>query len=375
MLEALTSIKANSSDNISTVICVKCQLNLKLAYNIQQNMIKANEKLIGRHIIKQETYSIELNEVMIKEEKNAEDNLKDFIQLCNNHCFICGLITDRKSINNHMEQHFNQEQNCDLCDKSFCNIQSYRKHLMYHPEPSVLHHCKKCGASFQYRSLYYMHLEMVHKRALIAGLIPKPASYSCDMCSKTFTSKGTYAAHKANHKRKQCPICHKELARGSLRQHIEDHNDSPQICEFCGATLKNKSCLRMHLRYSHNKSTFKCDECGKVFKKKVSCNFHQKSAHGEPTHICDTCGKKFFSANRLNIHMKMTHMKLRPYVCEFCNRGFSSKFALTTHRRQHTNETPYRCDVCGEGFRQNVSLKGHRKSKHNIEEPKTCECK
>ncbi|KAJ8944870.1 hypothetical protein NQ314_009360 [Rhamnusium bicolor] len=45
ILESLTSIKISKEDNLPKRACLKCWLNIKLAYQIQQNILEADKKL------------------------------------------------------------------------------------------------------------------------------------------------------------------------------------------------------------------------------------------------------------------------------------------------------------------------------------------
>ncbi|RZB41653.1 hypothetical protein BDFB_008183 [Asbolus verrucosus] len=433
MLEALTSKKVSLSNEGLTVVCLRCLLNLKLAYNFQQKVKKCEEKFTNRLQIKQELYTLQPESVSINENgdiKTDQETYKDLVKLCDNNCAICGFQIEDNLINDHVRKHFSEQQNCDLCDVSFSSVKLYRQHLLQHP-PKV-HQCSNCGAKFHYKSFYETHIKTVcltksavldsrisalglqskeaikvlldskHKRkkpyaldeindedakrqvfklglrsskaikVLLAA--EKGEDHTCTVCFKKFSSRKTFLAH--THRTKKCNICNRDVSEHTYKRHVEDHTLGPQVCHLCGATLQNKSSLVTHIFYSHNNLRYKCDECGKLFKKRNARDLHIRKDHiGKPSHYCDTCGKGFYTGKFLQKHIKMTHLKLRPHICDFCNRGFSSHYALKTHRRQHTNETPYRCEICGDGFRQNVSLKAHRKSKHNIIEPKTCDCK
>jgi KRAB domain-containing zinc finger protein len=419
MFEALTSSKVNPHDEISTVVCLKCLLNLKLAYNFQQQIKKCEEKLAKHLNVREEPASPNLEEGV----KTDKEEFKDLVNLCEKNCAICGLCFDAGSINDHIRQHFKSAQKCGVCDKSFADVESCREHLSEHPEKAV-YECGNCRAKFRYKSFYDMHRETVcvKKRIATLGLQSKQAinlllesqtrekkmralgaitdraarkeafklglrsseaiqillgaeeSPICTICFKKFASKKSFQTH--THKTKTCQFCQREITIYAYKKHVQDHTLGPQICHLCGAILQSRSTLLTHIFYSHNNNRYKCEDCGKLFKKKTAKDLHRRREHlGQPTHYCDTCGKGFFSGKFLDKHIKMKHLKLRPHICDFCKRGFSSPYALKTHTRQHTNETPYRCEVCGDGFRQNVSLKAHRKSKHNIVEAETCSCK
>ncbi|XP_008192073.1 zinc finger protein 112 isoform X2 [Tribolium castaneum] len=353
MLEALTSIKVDSTD-VSPISCLKCLLNMKLAFNIQQKFLRSDEKLKEFAILNNVEVKLEVEEELLLEMNSI--NVGAETDSCPSSCIVCGNKVDEKLLAKHIQQHFDK----------------YKSHIhVNHPQTS--HKCLHCGASFRYKSLYNVHLSQAHKTCRKrpkreASLGP----FTCKECEKQFTCKRKFNSH--THRRKKCPICGAQITISNFRKHTLNHSSGPQICELCGATLSNLESLRGHLTYTHSSQIFNCDKCGKVFHKRYTYQLHLKKHAGEKSHVCETCGKAFFTMYYLNKHVKTAHLKLRPYICQFCKKAFSSRFALRTHERQHTNETPYKCEVCGEGFRQNVSLRAHRKSKHNIIEPKNCAC-
>jgi hypothetical protein len=299
-------------------MCLKCRLNLNLAYSIQQNMIKAEKR-----------FKEQLSSAVIKQES---DPLEEQIMNPQGDREIVVLLGEEV-------------------------IKTEIQEDMSKPEIEPLefdaYSCETCSRSFPSR-----HLLMRHRYNHVRR--------KCPICAKEITASNLKTHVDAHTSTPQiCELCGATLkTKDNLRQHIfYSHNDSRHKCDFCDKVFKKKC-----NRDSHQKKEHLGNESGA---KKFSNN---GVFAGEATCVCDTCGKKFYSVRNLNTHIKMTHLKLRPYVCEFCNSKFSSSHAMKTHRRQHTNETPYRCEVCGEGFRQRVSLKSHQKSKHNIVEKKTCKC-
>lgn len=340
---------------------------------------------------------------------SASDNIKYELKLCDSKCIVCGLKIEDGLLTVHMQEHFQAEQICDICGVLCDNVKAFRTHLLENHE-IVLHKCGKCNLTFQYKSLYNIHMDKAHpdnySKLLLASdnndLLSPSSSVNDDdivpsskemknkivklgirskkainylISSDPTTKFDEYKCNPASLK-KACPICNAQITSGNLKKHMSNHTSGPQICEICGATLRSYESLRGHMFYSHKSRSYTCDQCGKKFTKKYPFELHKRKEHtGEKSHVCDTCGKSFFTLYYLNKHIKMTHLKLRPYVCKYCKRGFSSRFALKTHERQHTNEAPYKCEICGDGFRQNVSLRAHRKSKHNIIEATPCICK
>ncbi|ERL95574.1 hypothetical protein D910_12835 [Dendroctonus ponderosae] len=418
MLLALTGITdlfelQVNEEECPTDSCVKCWLNLKSAYSIQQRFIEADRRFrtTGLHssldleedtmndshlnFIKVETESTEagspLNASKMLEEEDT--NFSELIYIrtegevieTESNCYICNVkCEDDAALQKHTNSHFNDEQPCDSCRLSLPNIEAYRDHIQVkHPDlVNRVHNCGICGHSFRYLTLYETHLAAVHpttartrhNRRDVSRFL-KSDSLNCDHCNKTFGTRRSLNTHLKGHIKKPCPICNTLITVYNLSKHVNNHAAHPAVCHLCGITAKNPESLRGHMYYTHSQKRLKCDYCGRIFKKLYAYKMHIKKEHtGERSFTCDSCGKRFFTNYELNNHIRSRHLKERNHICQYCKKGFSSRFSMRTHERQHTNETPYVCEVCGQGFRQNVSLRAHRRSKHNIEEDKVAEC-
>ncbi|KAL0812111.1 hypothetical protein ABMA28_009491 [Loxostege sticticalis] len=113
---------------------------------------------------------------------------------------------------------FKKPTDCYQCGKHFETQDAcLRHHLEEHPRtsfypPSDRQICEICGASLS-RSTVAMHLNM-HTRETL---------YSCDVCGRTFHSKGGLKRHMVTHtgeKRYACRLCEKRFTQsGSLSLH------------------------------------------------------------------------------------------------------------------------------------------------------------
>ncbi|XP_050299574.1 zinc finger protein 26-like [Anthonomus grandis grandis] len=428
MVLSLTGLLITEEHPNTTYACVKCWVDLKLAYSIQQRFYDAEQKFqlegitsvidkinlyrnqtkpdqskpeapdIKEEIIENEyddpsalsDDDIDYDEMIViqtEEEASALDPILNPIPSSEMlECPICGLkCEDMSAIYTHTKTHYNEEQQCETCFISYPNIAAYREHIKNsHPEKSDhIYNCGICPMMFQYKSLYDIHLGTIHKYTAkrkrtnrdISKYYIDSTSLKCPDCNKACSDGKALRAHIKTHERKPCHICGANITSSNIAKHIENHEIKPVVCHICGITVKNRDSLRGHVYYTHSQKRLKCDLCPKIFTKLYPYKMHIKKEHtGERSFTCDTCGKQFFTHYQLSNHIKMRHLKQRNHVCAFCSKGFSSKFALKTHERQHTNEAPYICSMCGTGFRQNVSLRAHLKSKHNIKEDQTAEC-
>ncbi|XP_066147621.1 zinc finger protein 569-like [Euwallacea fornicatus] len=426
MLFSLTGISVNETYSSSTVSCVKCWLNLELAYGIQQRFTTAEKKfqLLGLHCVESKAYLTHTNSDSIKDPLNIAD-ISSFVKVEHstesnsspskrlldvdaNHsdddidydeliyiqtdegktqtnCFICGCNCENdQALYTHTSNHYNEKQPCDICHIHLPNIAQYQAHIEeQHPQDaSKTYCCGICHLNFRYMPLYELHLATLHAETAKSNKRRRddishylPSDWKCEECNKTFRSKRTYSSHVKGHSKKKCPVCGVMITVYNLSKHVSNHKANPAVCHLCGITAKNPDSLRGHIYYTHSQKILKCELCNSTFKKLYIYKMHIKKVHtGEKSFTCDTCGKGFFANYQLNNHIKRRHLKERKYICQYCKKGFSSRFSMRTHERQHTNEAPYVCEMCGDGFRQNVSLRAHRKSKHNIVESKKEEC-
>ncbi|XP_040177199.1 oocyte zinc finger protein XlCOF8.4-like [Rana temporaria] len=157
----------------------------------------------------------------------------------------------------------------------------------------------------------------------------------------------------------------------SLTQEIVHASENPVSCLGCGASLKTKSELVVHLR-SHTSVTFSCSECGKSFTEKRELLKHKKT-HKTETHPCSECGKCFSDKSIFRSHLR-THTGERPFSCSECGKCFTQQGSLITHQRRHKNDSRFSCSECGKFFLQKSHLVTHQRT-HTGERPFSCsEC-
>src|SRR5699024_7119744 len=128
-----------SSDEISTVMCLKCRLNLKLAFTIQQNMLKAEEKFRQLQIdsIKVEPIDEKLDEAEFSCEicgkiKDSQLSLARHKYNCHvkAKCPICGKEITQTNLKNHVDRHSSDRGVCELCGASV-KKKDVKKHIKY----------------------------------------------------------------------------------------------------------------------------------------------------------------------------------------------------------------------------------------------------
>ncbi|XP_073453791.1 uncharacterized protein [Aquarana catesbeiana] len=158
----------------------------------------------------------------------------------------------------------------------------------------------------------------------------------------------------------------------SLTPEMVHESENPVSCFGCGAFLKTRSELFVHLR-SHTSVTFSCSECGKSFTEKRELLIHQKTHKSENPYPCSECGKSFTEKRQLLKHQK-THKSENSYPCSECGKCFPEEKRLLSHQRTHTGDRPYSCSECGKCFTEKSKLLPHLRT-HTGERPFSCsEC-
>eukprot|EP01083_Nonionella_stella_P130949 397560_1 len=86
--------------------------------------------------------------------------------------------------------------------------------------------------------------------------------FQCDDCPEYFPVSSMLLLHKRSHKKNLCKICGKYFKR--LTRHMVVHTDvRPFKCDVCDKTFKSRGCLTTH-KHTHNKP-FKCNMCPRAF--------------------------------------------------------------------------------------------------------------
>lgn len=220
-----------------------------------------------------------------------------------------------------------------------------------------------------------------------------------------------------------CGVCQKSMRRGSLREHMDRHENTGQfVCDFCGKNFSRASAHEKHLRTHTGEKPFKCELCSKAYRQKVHLNEHMRSHSGERPFVCRLCGFSLASKSLLNRHLR-THgvqngaseapeMWLRTdapmeqvlqaaeavgrslaegdptatptatattalnataslaaigrkHLCSECPAGFPTVQALRSHRAiTHGIIVEHICDICQFNFTSRKGLKAHLRTEH-----------
>lgn len=266
--------------------------------------------------------------------------------------------------------------------------------------------CDQCQHKFGHKLTLEAHVRKVHEG--------EKKAFRCQLCDKAYSFIGGLSTHIRDvHERKQdsydCNVtgCDKKysnfitLQRHIRLKHLNMETPNQYVCEQCGATFKQSSNLRYHMKSRHPteedlkrkellpKDRLECEECKKSFHSQYTLKYHKLRVHADEkkfeckicgrrvakqfmldSHMlvhseqklaCKFCGREFVRKYQVEAHIRAVHQKLKPFQCSHCSESFASRKTLRHHIYIHTGEKPYVCDICGQAYRQPTCLKNHRK--------------
>ena len=149
----------------------------------------------------EEKFQIELEKVKSEPRKNPDERLAE---------------DEYEKINNSE----NPELNCDLCNKSFLDYESYCNHYKRVHNEKKSFKCSLCDNKFTTKRSIYSHIQSVH-----SGV----REHKCDLCGILFSKFSNLNSH-----------------YDAVHEKIKNHK-----CTECGKSFSQKSNLKTHLDYVH----------------------------------------------------------------------------------------------------------------------------
>lgn len=110
--------------------------------------------------------------------------------------------------------------------------------------------------------------------------------------------------------RVNCPVCQVELARSSLKRHIDDGctESEPIVCKHsgCDEEFKTLQNMKVHFEAEHMNLTYPCDKCEEIFDKKQDLNYHKRTIHSTNYHCpVPECDEVRSSKKNLENHINL----------------------------------------------------------------------
>lgn len=208
--------------------------------------------------------------------------------------------------------------------------------------------CDICSKTFTLANNLHRHKKDIHKigrvdRNKCRTKLTSPSEWSCDICLKSFTLKTNLARHK---RFISCSPPEAEDTDGSTS------SDQQWICDYCGSVFSNRNDILSHMQRIH---TEKC---------MIDCNI---------------CSLPFLNTNRLRAHLRRKHRLNVPSMlvdievsCNYCSVRFNKKYLLDAHKRaehmdQITKDNIYKCSKCPGLFSSNAIRKIHLMKRHKLQ--------
>ena len=202
-------------------------------------------------------------------------------------------------------------------------------------------------------------------------------AYICKLCDKAFAECKDLKSHMLVHsseKAYNCGVCSKDFKRESdLRIHMFVHSgDEPMSCEICQKKFATRGRLKTHMVIHSGETPHSCVYCEKSFSLLGNLKVHIARVHGgEKNHACQFCDKTFAGRSNLKVHL-LLHSGAKPHVCEVCDKRFTRSSHLKDHLKLHSGETPYSCQICMKQYKFLCSYKVHMRT-HTGERPYSCD--
>uniref|UniRef100_A0A182NM63 C2H2-type domain-containing protein n=1 Tax=Anopheles dirus TaxID=7168 RepID=A0A182NM63_9DIPT len=234
--------------------------------------------------------------------------------------------------------------------------------------------CDQCSYNTMYGVAYNIH-KTKHKEN------EGKTGHTCSdpYCLQLFETAEELKAHKANntHKIYLCELCGAKLKqRTALEVHLERHmgithfqcrycsssfhtktelynhiaamhiSEDRAECEQCGAMFTSNKLLKQHLESHRTVRNFRCSQCDRLFKTQHQLKRHIVSVHHVVRFQCEHCDVSYSRRDKLRMHVERAHQIQTYFVCEICVRSFDTEDALREHRYHHEHPQQLECGTC-----------------------------
>ncbi|XP_065082216.1 zinc finger protein 37-like [Ochlerotatus camptorhynchus] len=217
-------------------------------------------------------------------------------------------------------------------------------------------HCShpSCLKVFPSKAEYQKHLKQgVHKQ------------HVCDICGASLKHKYSLEVHLSRHAgvtQFQCTYCSSSFyTKTELRNHMRSIHTTGERweCSKCKSVFKNRKLLNQHLESHVEERNFKCTVCDFAFKTMQHLKRHITTVHKEVRFHCEHCSMSYGRKDKLRMHMERAHNIQSYFICDICVRTFNNGTALAEHKTHHANPKPLECPVCLLAFENKRAFEGH----------------
>lgn len=233
---------------------------------------------------------------------------------------------------------------CLSCDSNFYTFTEFSKHRKDCRKITL--GCAVCNEKFKKYQDFADHKRTEHekkshnkpKKPGVTKTLKEKAPHVCDICGKTFATKGIFTRHRSvhfNEKPFKCTMCPYQCRlKAALKRHQVIHfNDLPFKCALCPYRSRLKESLTMHMRSHTGEKPYQCHQCPSRFVSRSNLSKHVMR-HKEHSFCCEVCSKGYYTKKELEIHIKDDHTEGKRHVCRFCEKSYSHRNAMMKHERK-----------------------------------------
>jgi uncharacterized C2H2 Zn-finger protein len=316
---------ADSVHNMERIECSSCDLTFSQMDNYETHWVNKHQKTPRlckncglkfktcksylKHILREDCSAskCESCEKTFSRKKDLERHRQE---VCSEKVFVvkcddCGTTFIRSSdkvrhIKNRQQPDGSARFNCEVCDKTACNMKLLKAHIK-------IEHGNKKLCVVEPKVLGVVDAKKVRVEQCNIH------AYECELCEKKFGKEDTLLKHKATHKisnKVKCEVCGSEFSlKKNYTRHMNEalgKDGNPQNkCHICSKTFCTGKILSGHISCMH-KEEFLCTLCQKTFNHKHHYERHIKD---RDLVSCEDCGNSFCNKKGYTKHIDSIHSK------------------------------------------------------------------
>ena len=280
------------------------------------------------------------------------------------HAFKCGNCNKRYADKQSLAQHFSLEHEamltntCEFCNKGFSSLEACEEHVKTHPQYQAVQRA--------YQGSRAVDQPPPPPPASTSQVAAKPPRHSCDACKFSAHDRVTLMKHRLLHLDAQrsytCSVCTKTFSDPlQYDEHVGTHDGQLNVveCILCRQVFPTLDVLRRHEVLHANDDDvmsggWPCPHCAKVLKSLPSLQEHimQHAAQSlaNKKHKCMLCNMAFGTYPELCRHMdELRHYPPDPrmlfhfgmhqqFGAPFNGRKLADMFAFTEHKHAHLQQ-------------------------------------